>query len=126
MNGPLSINKIANSMELSPFGEATSCSVTRISQQFVEPDGPLPRSQGLSTGPYPEPNQSSPYHPILPKIHFNIILAPMSRPSQGSFLLAFPSKSYKHSSQHEHTQTNFFTLQPTKCQIRDEAANLKT
>jgi hypothetical protein len=27
--------------------------------------GSLPCSQGLSTGPYPEPDQISPYHPIL-------------------------------------------------------------
>jgi hypothetical protein len=32
---------------------------------FMEPDGSLPYSQGPSTGPYPEPDQSSPYHPIL-------------------------------------------------------------
>jgi hypothetical protein len=27
----------------------------------------------LSTGPYPEPDKSSPYLAILSKIHFNII-----------------------------------------------------
>jgi hypothetical protein len=40
----------------------------------MEPEGSLPRSQVSSTGPYPEPEQSSPYHTILSKIHFNIIL----------------------------------------------------
>jgi hypothetical protein len=31
----------------------------------MEPEGSLPRSQEPSTGPYPEPDQSNPYHPIL-------------------------------------------------------------
>jgi hypothetical protein len=38
---------------------------SRISQHFTEPKGSLPCSQGPSTGPTPEPDQSSPYHPIL-------------------------------------------------------------
>jgi hypothetical protein len=46
----------------------------------MEPEGSLPRLQELSTSPYPEPHQSSPYHPILSlsKIHFNIIQPPTS------------------------------------------------
>jgi hypothetical protein len=36
-----------------------------ISKHFKEPEGSLPRSQEPSTGPYPEPVQSSPCHYIL-------------------------------------------------------------
>jgi hypothetical protein len=32
----------------------------------MEPEGSLPHSQELSTAPYPEPDQSSPHHPIRP------------------------------------------------------------
>jgi hypothetical protein len=39
----------------------------------MEPKRSLPCWQESSTAPYPEPDQSSPYHPILSKIHFNIV-----------------------------------------------------
>jgi hypothetical protein len=41
----------------------------------MEPEGSLPRSQVPSTGRYPEPDRSNPYHLILSKIHFNIVHA---------------------------------------------------
>jgi hypothetical protein len=31
----------------------------------MKPEGLLPCSQELSTGPYPKPDQPSPYNPIL-------------------------------------------------------------
>jgi hypothetical protein len=37
-----------------------------------------PCSQEPSTCPCPKPDQSNPYHPILSKIHFNIIHTPTS------------------------------------------------
>jgi hypothetical protein len=33
----------------------------------MEPEGSLPCSQEPSTGPYSEPDQSNPYHPIFTK-----------------------------------------------------------
>jgi hypothetical protein len=41
-----------------------SFSYSRISQHFIEFEGSLPCSQELSTGPYPEPVESSPYQLI--------------------------------------------------------------
>jgi hypothetical protein len=41
------------------------CSYSRTSQYLMEPEGSLPCSHGTSTNPYLEPDQSSPYHPIL-------------------------------------------------------------
>jgi hypothetical protein len=40
------------------------CSYSRTSQHFMEPGVSLPCSREPSTGPYPEPDQSNPYHPI--------------------------------------------------------------
>jgi hypothetical protein len=41
------------------------CSYSRNWQHFMGPEGLLPRSQEPSIGPYPEPDQSNPYHPSL-------------------------------------------------------------
>jgi hypothetical protein len=41
------------------------CSYSRTSQHFMEPGGSSPPSHKPSTGPYPEPDRSNPYHPIL-------------------------------------------------------------
>jgi hypothetical protein len=49
------------------------CSYSRTSQHFMEPC-----SQESSAGPYPEPDRSSPYNPILSKIYFDIVHPPTS------------------------------------------------
>jgi hypothetical protein len=41
------------------------CSYSGTSQHFMEPEGSLPCSQEPSTGPSPETDRSSPYHPNL-------------------------------------------------------------
>jgi hypothetical protein len=55
-----------NSMELKISWEAASRSAAQeFPQHFMVPEGSLPCSQEPSTGPYPEPDQSSQYLPIL-------------------------------------------------------------
>jgi hypothetical protein len=41
------------------------CIYSRTSQHFMEPENSLPCTQEPSTGPYPQPDRSNPYHPIL-------------------------------------------------------------
>jgi hypothetical protein len=41
------------------------CDHLRTSHHFMKPESSLTRSQEPSSGPYPEPHQSHPYHPIL-------------------------------------------------------------
>jgi hypothetical protein len=81
-----------------PFlGSCQLCSYSRTSQHFMVPEGSLPCSQEHSTSPYPEPDRSSPYHPIpfsLFKIYFNIVQVFLVV----SFFLAFPPISYMNSS----------------------------
>jgi hypothetical protein len=60
------------------------CSHSKTSQRFMEPEDSFPCSQERSIGPYPEPHRSNPYHPILSKIHFNVIHPPTSWASQWS------------------------------------------
>jgi hypothetical protein len=54
------------------------CSYSRPSQHLIEPEGSSPHSKEPTTGSYSDLDQSSPYHPILAKIHFNIFHAPTS------------------------------------------------
>jgi hypothetical protein len=52
--------------EAEPFSRSTkSLRYSRTSQHFMEPEGSLPCSKEPSTGPYPEPYHSNPYHLIL-------------------------------------------------------------
>jgi hypothetical protein len=73
--------------ELSVFSwaELTPCnwvlfvrSCQSLSYSWIsQPEGSLPWSHDISGGPYTQPDQSIPYHPIpsyASKIHFNIIL----------------------------------------------------
>jgi hypothetical protein len=64
----------------------------------MEAEGSLLCSQEPSTGPYPEPNQSSPYQPILSLLDFNIIHPLRLGPSSGLFASGFPTNIYMRSS----------------------------
>jgi hypothetical protein len=69
-------HKINLLTELRPFWEAANCAaIQEIPSNFKELEGSSPCSQEPSTGPYPEPVRSSPYHPIL-SLHFNIVHPP--------------------------------------------------
>jgi hypothetical protein len=59
-------------MELIPSSQAVSRSITQEWYHFIEPEYWLPSSEELSTGVYPEPDETTPYHLILSKIHLNI------------------------------------------------------
>jgi len=82
-------------MEQSPSWEADSHTASQInSPPLVESEGSLPCSKQAATGPYPEPDESSPHlpTPFLFKIHSNIILPFTPRSSNGLFLSGFPNK----------------------------------
>jgi hypothetical protein len=73
------------------------CNYSRIFQPFVEPEGSFLCSQEPSTGPYPEPDKSNPYHPI--SLGYILILSAHLHLGLPSSL--FPSGSpisYMHSS----------------------------
>jgi hypothetical protein len=66
------------------------CRLARTSQQFIVPEGLLECSQGPCTGPYPEPEQSSPHNlfpsPQDPKQYYlPIILCLPSDPIPSGF-----------------------------------------
>jgi hypothetical protein len=65
-------------------------SYSRISQHFMEPEGSLACSQEHSTGPYPEPAQSTPSY--LSMIHFNIVHPPTPWSSHWSFSFQYPTR----------------------------------
>jgi hypothetical protein len=65
------------------------CSHSGTCQHFREPEGSSPCSQEPSTGPYPEPDQSSPHYPILSLLILFTHLR-LGLPS-GLFLSGFPT-----------------------------------
>jgi hypothetical protein len=60
------------------------CSHSRTSKHFMEQGGSLPRSQEPSSGPYPEPDRSSPSHPIQCLLSYVLIFSTL-------LLLGLPS-----------------------------------
>lgn len=57
--------ELTNSM--SPSREGASCAATQELPNILRnPQSSLPRSQEPSTDPHPEPDQFSPYYPIMP------------------------------------------------------------
>jgi hypothetical protein len=62
----------------------------------MEPEGSLPCSEEPSTGPCPEPDQSSPYHPILSLWSILILFTHLrlGLPS-GVFPSSFPTNTSK-------------------------------
>jgi hypothetical protein len=62
-----------------------------VSQHFAEPEGSIPNSQELSTCPYPEPDQSSPHHPILTNELTPWSWAPLERSIVVWILDSFPA-----------------------------------
>jgi hypothetical protein len=52
-------------MQLSFPEKPPIVSFSKILNILQEPEGSLPCSRKPSTGPYPEPDQTSPYHPIV-------------------------------------------------------------
>jgi hypothetical protein len=73
MNIKISDSHITNSMELSATQNAICCVTAQeiLSILWNLGGGSSPHSQELSTCPYPEPEQSSPYHHS--KINLNVI-----------------------------------------------------
>jgi hypothetical protein len=93
------------------------CSYSRTSQHFTEPESSLPCFQEHSTGLHPEPDQSSQYHLILSKIHFNIVqstyalvflVVSLFLPSQESFVIAAaPRHRARHGPHRKHSFQKF-------------------
>jgi hypothetical protein len=70
------VYRITYLTELSPSWEAANCAaIQEILNNFMKPGGSLPCSQEPSTGPYPEPGRSSPYHRILSLVLRSILIS---------------------------------------------------
>jgi hypothetical protein len=66
----------------------------------MKPEGSLPHSQEPSTGPYPQPDRSTPYHPVCLR---KIRLSP-KRKFTGWYILHKPKKGGRWAKQTQHTQ----------------------
>jgi hypothetical protein len=65
----VAVNNVAHSLThgAEPFLRSNQlCSYSRNSHHFMESEGSLRCPQQPSTGPYSEPDESNPYHLILP------------------------------------------------------------
>jgi hypothetical protein len=83
--------------------------VKKISPPFTESEGSLPCSQP-STGPYPEPDVTSPF----PRIHSNVIFTSISRSSKWSLPLRFYNQNI----------ICIFTLSPACYKSRDSSVGI--
>jgi hypothetical protein len=92
MSRDTSMHLLPYCMKLCPSWEAANCAATQELPNILwkPKEGSLPWSQEPSTRPYPQSDQFSPQHPILFKIHFNIIHLHMSRTSYGLSPSGFP------------------------------------
>jgi hypothetical protein len=65
-----------------PFSRSRQlCRHSRISQNFMKRESSIPCSQEHSTGPYPEPYQSNPYHPTHLRLGLTSGLFPSGFPT---------------------------------------------
>jgi hypothetical protein len=82
-------------MGLSRSWEANSLSASQEIPRLLLPEGSLPCLQEPATGPYPEPDESSPQLPLyFSKTHSNIILSSMSMFSEWSLPISFSDQNF--------------------------------
>jgi hypothetical protein len=73
-----SIFRVEKSASEEPaWADCCRLAASRISQHFMDPESSLPCSQEASTSTDPEPNQCSPYHPIILTLLSHHIIDPL-------------------------------------------------